>query len=296
MQDGTVMSEIISVENLSFSYGGQKDTLVLDGLDLKIEQNSFVAVLGHNGCGKSTLAKNLNAILLPTGGKVYVCGIDTTDESRLFDIRRRMGMVFQNPDNQIIATVVDEDIAFALENLGVPHDEMVKRVDEALAAVGMSEYKHHAPHRLSGGQKQRVAIAGIIAMKPQCLIMDEPTAMLDPRGRKEVMATVKRLKEEQGVTVILITHYMDEAVQADRVVVMDDGKIILDGTPEYVFQNVGLLHSVALDVPQSAELMYRLRKYDIKVPISVLNEGDCVKVLSELLENKIDYKDGAFDI
>ena len=200
-----------------------------------------------------------------------------------------MGMVFQNPDNQIIATVVEEDIAFALENLGVPRDEMIKRVDEALDIVGMTEFRHHAPHRLSGGQKQRIAIAGIIAMKPRCIIMDEPTAMLDPKGRKEVMATIKRLKEEQNVTVVLITHYMDEAVKADRVIVMEQGEILVDGTPEYVFQNVGLLHSVSLDVPQATELMYKLRSYDIKVPISVLNEQDCVKVLTDLLEGKIDY-------
>ena len=283
------MNNIIDVENLTFSYNPQEDgALVLDGIDLQIEKNSFVAILGHNGSGKSTLAKNFNGILLPTGGKVYACGIDTCDSDKLLEIRRNMGMVFQNPDNQIIASVVDEDVAFALENLGVEHDEMVRRVDEALEIVGMTEYKHHAPHRLSGGQKQRVAIAGIIAMKPSCLIMDEPTAMLDPRGRKEIMSTIKRLKQEQGVTIVLITHYMDEAVQADRVVVMDDGKILLDGTPKYVFQNVGLLHSVALDVPQAAELMYKLREYDIKVPISVLHETECVEVLSKLLEGKID--------
>ncbi len=210
--------------------------------------------------------------------------MDTADESKLIEIRKNVGMVFQNPDNQLIATVVDEDVAFALENLGVPHDEMVRRVDEALDAVGMGEYKYHAPHRLSGGQKQRVAIAGIIAMKPRCIIMDEPTAMLDPKGRKEVMATIKRLRDENNVTVVLITHYMDEAVLADRVIVMDEGSVLVDGTPEYVFQNVGLLHSVSLDVPQAAELMYKLRAHDIKVPISVLNENDCVKILSQLLE------------
>ena len=280
---------MIDVQNLKFSYDADSKEFVLDGIDLKIEKNSFVAILGHNGSGKSTLAKCFNGILLPCGGKVYACGFDTSDEKNMFDIRRNVGMVFQNPDNQIIATVVEEDIAFALENLGVPHDEMVKRVDEALAIVGMTEYKHHAPHRLSGGQKQRIAIAGIIAMKPKCLIMDEPTAMLDPKGRKEIMSTIKRLKEEQGVTVVLITHYMDEAVKADRVVVMDDGKILVDGTPEYVFQNVGLLHSVALDVPQETELMYRLRSHDIKVPISVLNDKDCIKVIADLLEGKIDH-------
>ena len=280
---------MIDVKDLSFSYEAEASALVLNNVNLKIEGNTFVAILGHNGCGKSTLAKCFNGILLPCGGKVYACGFDTTDEKHTLDIRQNMGMVFQNPDNQIIATVVEEDIAFALENLGVPHDEMVKRVDEALETVGMTKYKYHAPHRLSGGQKQRIAIAGIIAMKPKCIIMDEPTAMLDPKGRKEVMSTIKRLKEE-GVTVVLITHYMDEAVKADRVVVMDNGKILVDGTPEYVFQNVGLLHSVSLDVPQETELMYRLRSHDIKVPISVLNDKDCIKVISELLEGKIDNK------
>ena len=278
---------MIKVEDLKFSYDSEK--LVLDGINLEIEKNSFVAILGHNGCGKSTIAKCFNGILLPCGGKVYACGFDTSDETQTLKIKQNMGMVFQNPDNQIIATVVEEDIAFALENLGVERQEMIKRVDEALETVGMTEYKYHAPHLLSGGQKQRIAIAGIIAMKPKCLILDEPTAMLDPKGRKEIMSTIKRLKEEQGVTVVLITHYMDEAVQADRVIVMDNGNILVDGTPEYVFQNVGLLHSVALDVPQAAELMYKLRSHDIKVPISVLNEKDCVKVISDLLEGKIDY-------
>lgn len=280
------MNSIIDVKDLTFSYND--DVLVLNGINLKIESNSFTAILGHNGSGKSTLAKCFNAILLPSGGTVYACGIDTKDASRVYDLRSNMGMVFQNPDNQIIANVVDEDIAFALENLGVEHDEMVRRVDEALEIVGMSEYKYHSPHMLSGGQKQRIAIAGIIAMKPKCIIMDEPTAMLDPRGRKEIMATVKHLQKDEGITVVLITHYMDEAVQADRVIVMDNGNVIIDGTPDYVFQNVGLLHSVSLDVPQTAELMYKLRSHDIKVPISVLNEKDCVSVLAKLLEDGID--------
>ena len=280
---------MIDVQNVSFSYDENGQNLVLDGIDLKIEKNTFVAILGHNGCGKSTLAKCFNGILLPNGGKVYAYGLDTAKDENLLQIRQNLGMVFQNPDNQIIATVVEEDIAFALENLGVAHDEMIKRVDEALEIVGMSDYKYHAPHRLSGGQKQRIAIAGIIAMKPKCLILDEPTAMLDPKGRKEIMATIKKLKQEHGVTVVLITHYMDEAVQADRVVVMDSGKVLVDGTPEFVFQNVGLLHSVSLDVPQAAELMYKLRSYDIKVPISVLDEKECVSVLVDLLEGKIDY-------
>lgn len=279
------MSSILKADGLNFSYT-KEGPLVLKGFDIEIERGSFTAVLGHNGCGKSTLAKHFNGILLPSGGTVYACGFDTSVEENLLDIRKNVGMVFQNPDNQLIATVVDEDVAFALENLGVPHDEMVRRVDGALDAVGMGEYKHHAPHRLSGGQKQRVAIAGIIAMQPQCIIMDEPTAMLDPKGRKEVMATIKRLRDEQNVTVVLITHYMDEAVRADRVIVMDDGRVLVDGTPEYVFQNVGLLHSVSLDVPQAAELMYKLRSHDIKVPISVLNEVDCVNILAQLLEKK----------
>ena len=277
------MSTILKAQSLDFSY--EKDgPLVLKDLNLEIEQGTFTAILGHNGSGKSTLAKHFNAILLPCGGTVYACGFDTADQNNTLDIRKNVGMVFQNPDNQLIATVVDEDVAFALENLGVPHDEMVKRVDDALDAVGMGEYKHHAPHRLSGGQKQRIAIAGIIAMRPKCIVMDEPTAMLDPKGRKEVMKTIKHLRDNENVTVVLITHYMDEAVRADRVVVMDGGRVLVDGTPEYVFQNVGLLHSVSLDVPQASELMYRLRAHDIKVPISVLNETDCVKILSQLLE------------
>lgn len=277
------MSTILKAKSLDFCYE-KEGSLVLKDLNLEIEQGTFTAILGHNGSGKSTLAKHFNAILLPSGGKVYACGFDTSDEDNLLTIRKNVGMVFQNPDNQLIATVVDEDVAFALENLGVSHDEMVKRVDEALEAVGMSEYKHHAPHRLSGGQKQRIAIAGIIAMRPKCIVMDEPTAMLDPKGRKEVMKTIEYLRDNENVTVVLITHYMDEAVRADRVVVMDEGRVLIDGTPEYVFQNVGLLHSVSLDVPQATELMYRLRSHDIKVPISVLNETDCVKILSQLLE------------
>ena len=269
---------------------------MLDGIDLSIEQGSFVAVLGHNGCGKSTLAKHFNAILLPLGGTVTALGIDTKDESRLLELRKNVGMVFQNPDNQIIATVVEEDVAFALENLGVPHEAMEQRVTEALEMVDMLPYRDHAPHLLSGGQKQRVAIAGIIAMRPKCLILDEPPAMLDPKGRKEVMAALKRLNREEGITILLITHYMDEAVQADRVIVMNDGHILLDDTPREVFQNIGLLQSVALDVPQSAELMYALREDDVKVPLSVLTDEECVEVLSELLEGKYgDYSDERSD-
>ena len=280
---------ILETENLKFAYpdgeGGREET-ILDGVDLSIEQGSFVAILGHNGCGKSTLAKHFNAILLPLGGSVRALGIDTTDEKRLLELRKNVGMVFQNPDNQIIATVVEEDVAFALENLGVPHEEMDKRVTWALETVDMLAYRGHAPHLLSGGQKQRVAIAGIIAMRPKCLILDEPTAMLDPKGRKEVMAALKRLNREFGITVVLITHYMDEAVQADRVIVMNAGHILLDDTPREVFQNIGLLQSVALDVPQSAELMYALREQNVKVPLSVLTDEECVEVLSALLEGK----------
>ena len=290
---------ILETKNLTFAYpdgeGGTEQT-VLDGIDLSIEQGSFVAVLGHNGCGKSTLAKHFNAILLPLGGTVTALGIDTKDESRLLELRKNVGMVFQNPDNQIIATVVEEDVAFALENLGVPHEAMEQRVTAALEMVDMLPYRDHAPHLLSGGQKQRVAIAGIIAMRPKCLILDEPTAMLDPKGRKEVMAALKRLNREEGITILLITHYMDEAVQADRVIVMNDGHILLDDTPREVFQNIGLLQSVALDVPQSAELMYALREDDVKVPLSVLTDEECVEVLSELLEGKYgDYSDERSD-
>lgn len=292
------MAEMLRTENLTFHYPAEEGTapkMVLKGVDITIHEGEFVAILGHNGSGKSTLAKHLNGILLPVGGSVYALGMSTADEKLAMEIRRKIGMVFQNPDNQIIATVVDEDVAFALENLGVPQEEMVARVDEALEMVGMSAYKNHAPHLLSGGQKQRVAIAGILAMRPRCIVMDEPTAMLDPSGRKEIMRTIKRLKEE-GVTVVLITHYMDEAVQADRVIVMHDGKVLLDDIPREVFQNVGLLKSVALDVPPSTALMFALREMDIKVPISVLTDEECVTVLSELMKGAYgDYTDRAFD-
>lgn len=289
---------ILETHNLTFSYDEDASDakLVLKDLNLAIEEKSFVAILGHNGCGKSTLAKHFNGILLPMGGTVYALGMDTKEEEQNLKIRKNVGMVFQNPDNQIIATVVEEDVAFALENLGVPHDQMERRVTEALETVDMLAYWGHAPHLLSGGQKQRIAIAGIIAMKPKCLILDEPTAMLDPKGRKEVMKTIRRLNQEEGVSVVLITHYMDEAVQADRVIVMEDGRILLDDTPREVFQNVGLLQSVALDVPQSADLMYALRAEDIKVPISVLTDEECVEVLSQLLEGKFgDYRDRQFN-
>lgn len=285
----------LQAKNLEFTYPSAKEP-VLHGINLDIEQGSFVAVLGHNGSGKSTLAKHFNAILLPCGGEVYALGIDTKDESKTLELRKNVGMVFQNPDNQIIATVVEEDVAFALENLGVPHEQMKERVTQALEIVDMLSYRSHAPHLLSGGQKQRVAIAGIIAMRPKVLILDEPTAMLDPKGRKEVMTALKRLNKEEGITVLLITHYMDEAVQADRVIVMNEGKVLLDDTPAEVFQNIGLLESVALDVPQSAELMYQLRGEDIKVPLSVLTDEKCVEVLGDLLEGKYgDYRNQKFN-
>lgn len=281
------MSDIISVEHLAYTYPGVEDTPgvpVFADLNLTIEEGSFVAVLGTNGCGKSTLAKHFNAILLPSGGKVYVCGIDTANEDRLITIRRNVGMVFQNPDNQIVATLVEEDVAFALENLGVPPEEIRRRVDEALKKVGMYEYRLHAPDQLSGGQKQRVAIAGIIAMQPRCIVLDEPTAMLDPKGRREVMSTIKQLNEEMGVTVVLITHYMDEAAQCGRIVVMDDGKVILNGTPREVFKNVELLKKRGLDIPQVTELCYELRKEGCKLPECVLTEDECAAAIENLLK------------
>ncbi|MGN0639025.1 MAG: energy-coupling factor transporter ATPase [Huintestinicola sp.] len=289
------MDNIISAKNLMFYYSepseeeqdnGQEDNkvLVFEDLDLSIEKGSFTVILGHNGCGKSTFAKHTNAILLPCGGKVTAAGFDTADESRLFDIRKHIGMVFQNPDNQIVASVVEEDVAFALENMGVEPDEMRVRVDEALKAVGMYEYREHSPSQLSGGQKQRVAIAGIIAMKPDCIVLDEPTAMLDPAGRREVMKTVKRLNRENGVTIVLITHYMDEAAQADRVVVMDGGKVILDDTPSEVFSHVEKLREVGLDVPQSTQLMYLLRKNGRKdADTHIISEEECAVYLERLL-------------
>ena len=277
----------ITVSGLRFVYPGDEEGMpgqvVLKGLDLTIPAGEFAAVLGHNGSGKSTLAKHFNAILLPTEGDVVVCGINTKDEDRLFDIRQQVGMVFQNPDNQIVATIVEEDVAFALENLGVPPEEIRRRVDEALKAVDMYEYREHAPHQLSGGQKQRVAIAGILAMRPDFIILDEPTAMLDPQGRREVLRTVKELNRDFGTTVVLITHYMDEAVQAGRVVIIDDGRILRDGTPKEVFTQVELLKSVGLDVPQVTELVYELRKAGVDLPLDILTEDECYEALKKLL-------------
>ncbi|MCI9409903.1 MAG: energy-coupling factor transporter ATPase [Oscillospiraceae bacterium] len=282
---------IISAKKVEFHYNNEYDEneapkpikQVLKGVSLDIPRGGFTAVLGHNGSGKSTIAKHMNAILLPCGGKVWVDGIDTCDEEMLFDIRSRVGMVFQNPDNQIVATIVEEDVAFALENMGVPPDEMRERVDDALKSVGMYEYREHSPHQLSGGQKQRVAIAGIIAMRPECIVLDEPTAMLDPKGRKEVLKTIRRLNNKFGITIILITHYMEEAALADRIVVMDNGEIIMDGVPRDVFSNVELMKKVGLDVPQVTELMYLLGKSGLPSDTHIIDEDECANALLKLL-------------
>jgi energy-coupling factor transport system ATP-binding protein len=279
---------ILKTENLTFSYPTEEDKgpkLVLDGVDLEIEAGSFVAVLGHNGSGKSTLAKHLNAILLPSGGKVYVDGLDTSDEEKLLDVRRTVGMVFQNPDNQIVANVVEEDCAFGPENLGVPPAEIRQRVDEALKTVGMYQFRTHAPHLLSGGQKQRIAIAGVLAMKPRCVVLDEPTAMLDPIGRKEVMDTIKKLNAESGVTVVLITHHMDEAAQAQRLIVMSHGKAVADGAPREVFQRVEELKAAGLTVPETVGLMYELQKEGLDVPLDALSDEECAQALCQLLRS-----------
>ena len=276
---------IIRAEALRFSYTSAEGVapVVLDGVDLSIQEGTFVAVLGHNGSSKSTLAKHMNAILLPSGGKVYVDGIDTVDEARLLDIRRTVGMVFQNPDNQIVANVVEEDVAFAPENLGVPPAEIRERVDDALRAVGMYEFREHAPHLLSGGQKQRVAIAGVIAMQPRCIVLDEPTAMLDPIGRSEVLRTIRDLNRKKGVTVVLITHHMDEAAQADRLVVMTKGRVIADGPPRQVFQDVEGLRSVGLTVPDTTQLLWELRQEGLDVPLDALSDEECAQALCQLL-------------
>jgi energy-coupling factor transport system ATP-binding protein len=279
------MSTMIETKELRFAYPAEEGEPVfaLRGVDLKIEQGSFVVVLGHNGSGKSTLAKTFNAVLLPAGGKVYVEGMDTLDERLLLDIRQRVGMVFQNPDNQIVANVVEEDVAFAPENLGVPTEEIRKRVDDALAAVGMSEFVTHAPHLLSGGQKQRIAIAGVIAMEPKCIVLDEATAMLDPIGRQEVLSTVHRLNREKGITVILITHHMNEAEDADRVIVMDDGKVAMDGTPREVFVQVDALRAMGLTVPDTVDLLDRLHKDGMDVPLDALTVDECADAIVSAL-------------
>lgn len=279
------MEDIITVDNLIFEYTdedtGEKNR-VLDNVSLNVKDGEFLAVLGHNGSGKSTLAKHFNAILLPTDGKVFVDGIDTSDESRLFDIRRRVGMVFQNPDNQMVATIVEEDVAFAPENLGVPREEIRERVDNALETVGMTAFKRHAPHMLSGGQKQRVAIAGVLAMQPEILVMDEPTAMLDPNGRKEVLQAAHLLNRKKGVTVILITHYMEEVVDADRVFVMDKGKVVMQGTPREIFSQVDELKRHRLDVPQITLLADELRKSGLPIPAGILTRAELVQELCKL--------------
>lgn len=279
------MENIISAENVTFTYSEEEGApLIIDNVSLKIKKGEFLAILGHNGSGKSTIAKHFNAILLPNGGTVWVNGINTKDEEKVYDIRQHVGMVFQNPDNQIVATIVEEDVAFALENMGVPPSEIRSRVDEALKAVDMYDYREHAPHQLSGGQKQRIAIAGIIAMRPNCIVLDEPTAMLDPRGRREVIKTIGSLNREFGITVVLITHYMDEATKADRVLVMESGKVIASGTPKGVFSKVELLKSVGLDVPQVTELAYELRKAGYDLPEDIIDEEECAAELKKLLK------------
>ena len=276
---------IITTQDLRFSYTTAEGVapIVLDGVTLDIAEGSFVAVLGHNGSGKSTLAKHFNAILLPTGGKVYVDGIDTADEDRLLDIRRTVGMVFQNPDNQIVANVVEEDVAFAPENLGVPTPEIRQRVDDALTAVRMSPFVTHAPHLLSGGQKQRIAIAGVIAMEPACIVLDEATAMLDPIGRQGVLSTVHRLNREKGITVVLITHHMNEAEEADRVIVMNGGKVAMDGTPQAVFSQVERLRDMGLTVPDTVDLLDRLRRDGVDVPLDALTVEECADAICAAL-------------
>lgn len=281
------MSEIISAEHLAYTYPGVEDTPgvpVFEDMNLSIQEGSFVAILGTNGCGKSTLAKHFNSILLPTGGKVYVCGIDTANEDRIMTVRHNVGMVFQNPDNQIVANVVEEDVAFGPENLGVASPEIRHRVDNALKQVGMYEYREHAPHLLSGGQKQRIAIAGIIAMEPKCIVLDEPTAMLDPRGRREVIDTIGRLNREKGITVVLITHHMDEAARADRVVVLDKGTVAADGTPKQVFSQVELLHSIGLASPETVELCWELKRQGFDLPLDALEPEECAQALYDLVK------------
>ena len=281
------LNEIIKAEHLAYTYPALEDAPgvpVFEDLNLSIEKGSFVAILGCNGCGKSTLAKHFNSILLPTGGKVYVCGIDTSLEDRLMAVRRNVGMVFQNPDNQIVANVVEEDVAFGPENLGIASPEIRSRVDKALKQVGMYEYRLHAPHLLSGGQKQRIAIAGIIAMEPKCIVLDEPTAMLDPRGRQEVIETITQLNREKDITVVLITHHMDEAAKADRVVVLSQGKVAADGTPKEVFSQVELLHSLGLAAPDSVELCWALRRQGLDLPLDKLDPKDCAQALYDLVK------------
>ena len=275
--------EMIKTQDLAFTYPVTEDqvnTRALRGVDVTIERGSFVVILGHNGSGKSTLAKTFNAVLLPSGGKVYVEGMDTTDEKLLLEIRRRVGMVFQNPDNQIVANVVEEDVAFAPENLGVPSAEIRKRVDDALEAVGMTQFVKHAPHLLSGGQKQRIAIAGVLAMRPQCIVLDEATAMLDPIGRSEVISTIERLNRDEGITVVLITHHMNEAEHADRVIVMNEGRVAMDGAPREVFAQVEKLKSIGLTVPDTVELLYELRGAGCDLPLTAITVDECADAIA----------------
>lgn len=276
------MKNIIEIRDLKYSYatgkpGNEEDAIAIDGINLDIEAGTFVAILGQNGSGKSTLAKHFNAILLPTDGKVFVDGLDTADEKLTIDIRSRVGMVFQNPDNQIVANVVEDDVAFGPENMGIPTEEIRVRVDEALKTVDMFEYREHAPHLLSGGQKQRIAIAGIIAMRPKCIVLDEPTAMLDPVGRAEVIKTIHELNKAQGITVVLITHHMSETIDAHRLIVMDEGRIIQDGKPSEVFTHVEELRAAGLSVPDTTALIYELRKEGLKLPLEALSVEDCAQ-------------------
>ena len=278
------MSTMLRTENLTYSYPASEEneqpTLALDGVTLAIERGSFTVILGHNGSGKSTLAKTFNAVLLPSGGRVYVDGMDTVDETLLLEIRRRVGMVFQNPDNQIVANVVEEDVAFAPENLGVPTEEIRRRVDDALRTVGMKKFAKHAPHLLSGGQKQRIAIAGVLAMRPQCIVLDEATAMLDPIGRSEVISTIERLNHDEGITVVLITHHMNEAEHADRVIVMNEGRVAMDGAPREVFAQVEKLKSIGLTVPDTVELLYELRGAGCDLPLTAITVDECADAIA----------------
>lgn len=278
---------IIETKSLSFSYKGkEKEKVVLKELNIEVKKGSFTAVIGHNGSGKSTFAKHINAILLPSGGSISVCGIDTQDEEKLYELRKKAGMVFQNPDNQIVATIVEEDVAFGLENIGVEWEEMQRRVKDALHSVNMYEYRKRAPHLLSGGQKQRVAIAGILAMEPECIILDEPTAMLDPIGRKEVIDTILRLNKEKGITIILITHYMDEAAKADRIIVLDAGSVVIDGEPKNVFGQEAKLKELGLDVPQSTALANRLKENGVNLPNGILTPEKCADEILKQIKGK----------